>query len=128
MDITSWQAQLRKGTAELVVLSLLADRARYGLEILELAGGSGGVVSEGSIYPLLTRLEKEGKLKAQWVLAPDAKIPRKYYSLSREGAELVAEMRRIWAEFSAFVSSAIEEAGDGKGSARPGRALPLRAG
>ena len=126
MDINSWQAQLRKGTAELVVLSLLANGERYGLEILELAGGSGGVVSDGSIYPLLTRLERDGKVQARWVMAADAKIPRKYYRLTGEGIALVAEMQRIWYEFSAFVSSAIEEANDGKRPARAGRAIPLR--
>ena len=123
MDINSWQAQLRKGSAELVVLSLLAGGERYGLEILEQAGG---VLSDGSIYPLLTRLEKEGKVKARWAMPGDAKIPRKYYRLTREGAALVAEMQRIWLEFSTFVSATLEEANDGKRAARAGRAIPLR--
>ena len=126
MDITSWQAQLRKGAAELVVLSLLAKGPRYGLEILEQAGGSGGVVSDGSIYPLLTRLERDGKVKATWVLAADAKIPRKYYRLTREGVALLAEMQQIWFEFSAFVSHLIEEPNDGKGAAGTGRAISSR--
>ena len=128
MEINSWQAQLRKGTAELVVMSLLANGPRYGLEILEQAGGSGGVVSDGSIYPLLTRLEREGKVTATWVMAADAKIPRKYYRLTRVGAALVAEMQRIWSEFSTFVSNVIEEPNDGKRSARSGRAIPPQAG
>jgi PadR family transcriptional regulator PadR len=128
MEINSWQAQLRKGTAELVVLSLLAKGPRYGLEILEQAGGSGGVVSEGSIYPLLTRLERDGKVKATWVLAADAKIPRKYYRLTREGVALVAEMQKIWSEFSAFVSHVIQEPSDGQGAAGAGRTIPARAG
>ena len=125
MDIQSWQAQLRKGSAELVVLSLLATGERYGLEILERAGG---VLSEGSIYPLLTRLEREGKVAARWVMADNAKIPRKYYRLTEEGVALVTEMRRIWFEFRTFVSSAVEEGHDGKRPARKGRAIPLRAG
>jgi Predicted transcriptional regulators len=127
VDINPWQAQLRKGTAELVVLSLLAGGERYGLEILERAGGDGRVLSDGSIYPLLTRLERDGKLKARWVMAEGAKVPRKYYRLTQEGLELVAAMQRIWLEFSTFVSGAIEEANDGKRPARPGRTIPLRA-
>lgn len=123
MDIGSWQTQLRKGAAELVVLSLLQSHERYGLEILEQAGGSGGVLSDGTLYPLLTRLEREGKIVARWAMADGAKIPRKYYRLSSEGEVMIAEMKRIWTEFSAFVSSATEEGIDGKHVASPSRTI-----
>jgi PadR family transcriptional regulator, regulatory protein PadR len=123
MDISSWQSQLRKGAAELVVLSLLREGERYGLDILEQAGGSGGVLSDGSLYPLLTRLEREGKLEARWAMADDARIPRKYYRLSDEGAALIGEMQRLWHEFSAFVSGAIEESKHGKRTAVSGRTI-----
>jgi PadR family transcriptional regulator PadR len=123
MDISSWQSQLRKGAAELVVLSLLKEGERYGLDILEQAGGSGGVLSDGSLYPLLTRLEREGKLEARWAMADDARIPRKYYRLSDEGEALVGEMQRLWHEFSAFVSGAIEESRHGKRTAVRGRTI-----
>ncbi|MGZ8284791.1 MAG: PadR family transcriptional regulator [Allosphingosinicella sp.] len=123
MDISSWQSQLRKGAAELVVLSLLKDGERYGLDILEQAGGSGGVLSDGTLYPLLTRLEREGKLEARWAMADDAKVPRKYYRLSDEGEALIGEMQRLWHEFSAFVSGAIEESRHGKRIAVRGRTI-----
>lgn len=123
MDISSWQSQLRKGAAELVVLSLLKEGERYGLDILEQAGGSGGVLSDGTLYPLLTRLEREGKLEARWAMADDAKIPRKYYRLSGEGEALIGEMQRLWHEFSAFVSGAIEESRHGKRNAVRGRTI-----
>jgi PadR family transcriptional regulator PadR len=123
MDISSWQSQLRKGAAELVVLSLLKDGERYGLDILEHAGGSGGVLSDGTLYPLLTRLEREGKLEARWAMADDAKVPRKYYRLTDEGEALIGEMQRLWHEFSAFVSGAIEESGNGKRTAVRGRTI-----
>ncbi|HWH22038.1 MAG TPA: PadR family transcriptional regulator [Allosphingosinicella sp.] len=127
MDIGSWQTQLRKGAAELVVLSLLVNRERYGLELLEHAGGSGGVLSDGTLYPLLTRLEREGKILARWAMADDAKVPRKYYRLSSEGEAMIAEMKRIWNEFSAFVSSATQEGNDGQPVASPSRTLSARA-
>lgn len=123
MDISSWQSQLRKGAAELVVLSLLKDGERYGLDILEQAGGSGGVLSDGTLYPLLTRLEREGKLEARWAMADDAKVPRKYYRLSDEGEALIVEMQSLWKEFSAFVSGAIEESRHGKRIAVSGRTI-----
>lgn len=109
MDTTSWQTQLRKGAAELVILGLLRGGERYGLDILEQAGGSGGVLSDGTLYPLLTRLEREGKIEARWAMADDAKVPRKYYRLSKEGEALIAEMQRVWHEFSAFVTGALRE-------------------
>jgi PadR family transcriptional regulator PadR len=127
MNVESWQAQLRKGAAELVVLSLLKGRALYGLELLDAAGGSGGVLSDGTLYPLLARLEREGKLAAQWVLAEDAKIPRKYYRLTAEGEALLAEMHRLWREFSAFVGGAVEERIDDRRPAPPRRSLARRA-
>jgi PadR family transcriptional regulator PadR len=114
MDTTSWQTQLRKGAAELVILGLLRGGERYGLDILEQAGGAGGVLSDGTLYPLLTRLEREGKIEARWAMAHDAKVPRKYYKLSAEGEALIAEMQRVWHEFSAFVTGALEETDHGK--------------
>jgi PadR family transcriptional regulator PadR len=126
MDITAWHSQLRKGAAELVVLSFLVRGESYGVEILDQIGGSGGVLSEGSLYPLLARLERDGKLKARWVMAENARIPRKYYRLTDEGLALVAEMQRDWSEFSAFVSGAVEEARNGKRAAGAGRAIPAR--
>jgi len=127
MDITSWQSQLRKGAAELVVLSLLRDGERYGLDILDSAGGSGGVLSDGTLYPLLTRLEREAKVEARWAMADGARIPRKYYRLTAEGEALVAEMQRAWHEFSAFVTGAIEEPRDGRQTAPSGRTIPALA-
>src|SRR5438270_589076 len=126
MNVDSWQTQLRKGAAELVVLSLLRGRELYGLELLDRAGGSGGILSDGTLYPLLARLEREGKLAGEWAMAEDARIPRKYYRLTAEGEALLAEMQRLWHEFSAFVTGAIEEKTDGDAS-RPRRSLAQRA-
>lgn len=127
MDTIGWQAQLRKGAAELVVLSLLVGGERYGLEILEQAGGSGGVLSDGTLYPLLTRLEREGKVEARWVMVEEAKIPRKYYRLSAAGEALVGEMQRLWHEFSAFVTGAIKESVHGNSATGRGRIIPAAA-
>lgn len=123
VDIGSWQTQLRKGAAELVVLSLLRRQESYGLEILEHAGGNGGVLSDGTLYPLLTRLERDGKILARWALAEDSKAPRKYYRLSPEALEMIAEMKRLWEEFSAFVSAATEEAHDEDPLTSPSRTI-----
>ena len=73
--LTAWKSQLRKGAAELAVLSLLGHRESYGLEILNaLSRGSSFEVSEGSIYPLLKRLETSGKIRSRWVEAEDGML------------------------------------------------------
>ncbi|NEX93877.1 PadR family transcriptional regulator [Caulobacter sp. 17J65-9] len=108
MDLGSWQTQLRKGAAELVVLALLGRKERYGLEILEGAGEAGELVTEGALYPLLTRLEREGKLASRWALDEGASHPRKYYRLTGEGERLLAEMRPVWSRFHAQVTTIVE--------------------
>ena len=66
-SISSWKSQLRKGAAELAVLALLRRGEAYGLEILQALTHAGQLeISEGSIYPLLKRLEKGGKIQARW--------------------------------------------------------------
>jgi PadR family transcriptional regulator PadR len=104
----SRRAQLLKGLAELALLSLLDEGPRYGLEILEsLRRDAGLALAEGTIYPLLHRLEKAKLTRAEWRLEDDGAHPRKYYALTRLGrAELVqqlADWRRINASLDAFL-------------------------
>ena len=98
MDMTSWQAQLRKGAAELVVLATLAKGEAYGLQILDRANQAGEIVSDGALYPLRTRLEKAGKIVARWDMV-EGTNPRKYYRLTPEGEAMLGEMRRLWGGF-----------------------------
>jgi len=106
-DITAWQTQLRKGVAECVVLSLLEVEERYGLDILRRATSSIGVLSEGTLYPLLTRLEREGKIVGRWVVDTKTRNSRKYYRLSNDGAALLVEMKAVWADFASFVTAVV---------------------
>lgn len=100
MDLASWKSQLMKGAAELAVLAVLEERELYGLEILEtLSGRSGLSISEGSIYPLLNRLQREGKISSVWREDDGSSHPRKYYFLSGEGMELLAQMKKEWRRF-----------------------------
>jgi PadR family transcriptional regulator PadR len=108
MDIATWQTQLRKGAAELVVLAVLGEGEKYGLQILEETAAAGGVVSDGALYPLLNRLEREGKLKARWSLDEGVSHPRKYYRLTSDGERLLGEMRQVWAEFRKTITSIVE--------------------
>ena len=102
MELSTWKAQLRKGAAELAVLAALDRTERYGLELLEHLQSVGGLeLSENSIYPLLNRLQKDGKIRGHWVEDADAAHPRKYYGLTAEGRALLTEMIGEWEVFEA---------------------------
>jgi PadR family transcriptional regulator PadR len=99
-----WEVQLRKGGLELAILASLWGGRLYGLEILRrLESDSDLIVSEGTVYPLLSRLKAMGLVDSQWVES-DAGHPRKYYSLTLAGKERSIEMFRAWQRFSASMS------------------------
>lgn len=94
-----WEVQLRKGCVELATLASLWPGRLYGLEMLRrLENCSGLVVSEGTIYPLLGRLERGGLIEAEWV-ETGLGHPRKYYTLTAAGSRRTLEMTRIWSRF-----------------------------
>lgn len=107
MDLAPWCSQLRKGAAELAVLSLLEARERYGLQILEAANAGGEIVAEGALYPLLSRLERDGKLAARWSLE-DGPHPRKYYRLTPDGRAMRAAMAEAWTTFRTAMTDIVE--------------------
>lgn len=95
-----WEVQLRKGCLELATLAALWDGRRYGLEILRtLESDSNLIVSEGTIYPLLTRLKALGLIESEWVES-DSGHPRKYYALTAAGRQKALEMAAVWEQFS----------------------------
>ena len=100
----AWEVQLRKGCVELAILAALWDDRLYGLEILRrLESDSDLLVSEGTVYPLLSRLKSRGLVRSEWVES-DAGHPRKYYQLTPAGKRRAVEMARIWERFSANLS------------------------
>ena len=109
MDIAGWQSQLRKGAAELVLLCVLARGEAYGVEILARIREGGDLVSEGTLYPLLSRLEKSGRIAARWELPVEGGNPRKYYRLTAEGAALATAMRAAWIDFRTTITTLVED-------------------
>lgn len=95
-----WEVQLRKGCLELAILAALWGGKRYGLEVLRrLESDSDLIVSEGTVYPLLSRLKALGLVESEWVDS-GAGHPRKYYALTPAGRHRALEMAAIWARFS----------------------------
>ena len=99
-----WEVQLRKGCLELAILAALCGGKLYGLEVLRrLESDSDLIVSEGTVYPLLSRLKALGLVESEWVES-DAGHPRKYYALTTAGRQRALEMAAIWARFSSSMS------------------------
>jgi len=109
-----WVAQLRKGSLELCMLALLAQDERYGYQIAQgLAGAGGLAVSEGTIYPLLSRLQREGLVDSRWRESPSGP-PRKYYRLTLAGRQALEAKTLAWEEFSRAVQAILQEGRDGR--------------
>ena len=96
----------KKGSAELLVLSLLEDQPRHGYDISKLIQArSGGFLRfhVTSLYPLLYRLEERGWIEGRWVEKPEQRR-RRYYSLTREGRKVLRSQRQSWKDFVAAIS------------------------
>ena len=103
-----WEVQLRKGCLELAILASIWTGKLYGLEILRrLEQGSNLIITEGTVYPLLSRLKAEGLLDSEWVEA-DAGHPRKYYQLTAAGRERAQAMAKIWTKFTASLDGLLD--------------------
>lgn len=110
MTLENWQEQLRRGGIELAILLAVAPLPRYGLEVIRhLEEFTDLVVTEGTIYPILARLTRDGILKAEWV-ADESPHPRKYYRLTERGRGTLDEMLAHWETFSDKIGRLIRAA------------------
>ena len=98
--------ELKKGSAEMLILSLVEARRRHGYEIAKLIEAqSGGVIkfSVASLYPLLYRLERRGWIEGHWVEKAGQRR-RRYYRLTAAGRKVLAEQRHGWRAFAAAIN------------------------
>src|SRR3954464_12160824 len=98
---TSADAALKKGSAEMLVLSLLEERARHGYEIAKLIEErSHGVLTfhAASLYPLLYKMESRRLIKGRWVEKAGQRR-RRHYSITASGRKVLAERRNGWSTF-----------------------------
>jgi PadR family transcriptional regulator, regulatory protein PadR len=105
------RAQMIKGVLELALLRLLQDEARYGLEILQLMNAAGLEVADGTIYPLLHRMEAAGFVAAEWRIEGEGARPRKYYALTPAGAAELKTMSADWRDLAARMAALLGKEG-----------------
>jgi PadR family transcriptional regulator PadR len=94
--------ELRRGSLELIVLHLLEPGEAYGYEIVsKLTAETDGAlgVTDGTLYPVLYRLERAGFVEVRWE-TPARGVPRKYYRLTEAGRRELAELTREWTTFA----------------------------
>jgi PadR family transcriptional regulator PadR len=102
-DDAALTTALRRGTIEYCVLALLDKRELYGVELVQqLSTGLGMTTSEGTMYPLLSRLRRNGRIATTWREAP-AGPPRRYYTLTPDGEAALTHFRTEWVVFRSGV-------------------------
>ena len=102
MNIDNAKSQMRKGMLEYCVLLLLRRQPLYANDIIKSLKSADLIVVEGTLYPLLTRLKKDGVLSYEWresIQGP----PRKYYALTTEGQSALTSMDETWASLTRTV-------------------------
>jgi PadR family transcriptional regulator PadR len=106
--------ELKRGVLEMVLLRLLLDGPTYGYNLVsEIAARSAGEleVREGTLYPLLYRLEEQGLVRTEWD-TPERGNPRKYYRLTAAGRRAFEERAEQWRRFARRIDELIADSGD----------------
>lgn len=105
------ERELKRGTLEMVLLKMLSRREMYGYEIVSTIDehtGTGFSITDGTLYPVLYRLEKAGYVEPRWE-TQERGVPRKYYRVTEAGAEQMRQLEREWRAFTDDVDRLLEE-------------------
>ncbi len=100
------ERQLKKGVLEMLVLRLLCQRPGHGYELLarmDKASGGRFRLKEGTLYPILYRLEDDGLIQSAWQTGEGRAAPKKVYTVTTAGRAAEAEQRQLWDDFTACV-------------------------
>ena len=105
VDASKYEQDLRKGVLVLAVLSQLRSR-QYGYSLRQALAERGMPIEEGTLYPLLRRLESQGLLASEWRV--DGGPPRRYYELSDLGAATLTDLTSSWVSLSTVMDTLLE--------------------
>jgi PadR family transcriptional regulator PadR len=101
--------ELRRGALILAVLSQLGKK-QYGYSLKQQLDARGLSIPEGTLYPLLRRLEGQGLLESEWELADEAR-PRRYYKISSQGEQVLKDLSKEWQAISKALSGLMKTGG-----------------
>jgi len=102
-----YERQMKKGVFEILVLKLLEKEEKYGYQLIsELRKKSDGMfaMKEGTLYPILYRLEDDGLVISKWTEAKGKETSRKYYFITEDGRKVLSELKKLWFGFEQKVS------------------------
>jgi PadR family transcriptional regulator PadR len=103
MSVTEKFSAIRKGLLEFLILKIVSSDKVYVADILKRLSTTEFATQEGTLYPLLSKLRREGLVDYEWQES-DAGPPRKYYELTAKGKAQLAELNDYWKEINATVS------------------------
>lgn len=106
-----YERQLKKGILDILVLKLLSEDKMYGYQMIqELSKRSHQmfVLKEGTLYPILYRLEGDGYVESVWSQPKEKEIARKYYVITSKGTQLLKELQQLWFLYSKEVNMILE--------------------
>lgn len=106
-----YERQMKKGVLEILVLKLLDEEEKYGYQLIsELRSRSGEFFSlkEGTLYPILYRLEDDGLVTGKWSIPSGKEVSKKYYQITDKGGIILKETMNLWKEFSRKVDTILE--------------------
>jgi PadR family transcriptional regulator PadR len=107
--IDNWTTQLRKGVLELCILNIIGTGRVYGYDVVkQLRVIDALVVREGTIYPILSRLKRDGLVRTSLEESPEGPA-RKYYELTRRGEQQLTEMNGYWHTLTRGIDSLRKE-------------------
>jgi DNA-binding PadR family transcriptional regulator len=100
-EIERWSKEIKRGAASLAIVAILDEQTAYGYEIVKTLGERASFLQleQGTVYPLLRRLEKRKLLESEWNY-DDPKKPKKYYKLTADGKMALQMMTETWSVLS----------------------------
>ncbi len=104
--LTKIESELRRGAVVLATLSQLRT-PRYGYELRQALADKGMPIEEGTLYPLLRRLESQGLLKSEWRIEDGP--PRRYYALNADGKKLLKKLAESWQDMNGTMTRLLKE-------------------
>lgn len=107
-----YEQQMKKGVLEMLVLKQLEKEEKYGYQLIsQLKEKSDGMftLKEGTLYPILYRLEDDGLVVSRWSEPKGKEVSRKYYEITEEGKKGLEELKALWEQFSEQVIRIMEE-------------------
>lgn len=103
---------MKKGVLDMLVLKLLEKEEKYGYQIIsELKEKSNNrlLLKEGTLYPILYRLEDDKFVESKWSEAVGKKVPRKYYVITEEGRKALQEIQTLWLDINRSAAMIMED-------------------